>query len=191
MQAAAGVVIVSWVAYWSLLGLQYLSAERRRRREGDGSQRRADNRSMAGMLLEVVAFATLCLFRRGATEHVPEMLLWLAAPLALLAVLVAALGARSLGREFRMQAVVTEDHQLVTNGPFSVVRHPIYASLLALLLATGITIAQWPALAASVAVFLVGTEIRVYVEDALLARRFGAEFDAYRKRTAAYIPFVR
>jgi protein-S-isoprenylcysteine O-methyltransferase Ste14 len=72
-----------------------------------------------------------------------------------------------------------------------VVRHPIFASLLGLLLATGLTITQWPALLASLAIFLVGTEIRVRAEEALLGARFGAEFEAYRKRTAAYIPFVR
>ncbi|MCL5742542.1 MAG: isoprenylcysteine carboxylmethyltransferase family protein [Acidobacteria bacterium] len=191
MQAAAGVVFVSWVAYWGLLGIEYLSAERRRRRDGDGSRRRADNRSMGGLLLEFIAFATVCLFRRETAGQVPETLLWLAALLAVLAVLMGALPGRSLGREFRLQAMVTEDHRLATGGPYRVVRHPIYASLLALLLATGITITQWTALAVSVLIFLMGTEIRVRVEDALLARRFGAEFDAYRKRTAAYIPFVR
>ena len=36
-----------------------------------------------------------------------------------------------------------------------------------------------------------GTEIRVRIEDALLAGRFGAAFEDYRRRVAAYIPFVR
>ena len=118
--------------------------------------------------------------------------MWLAVLLAPLAVVVGALAARSLGREFRIQAVVTEGHRLITSGPYRVVRHPIYASLLGLLLATGFTItAVAGAGLASLAVFLVGTEIRVRAEDALLAARFGAEFEAYRKRTAAYIPFVR
>jgi protein-S-isoprenylcysteine O-methyltransferase Ste14 len=146
---------------------------------------------MAGMSLEFVAFATAFGFRRGAMEPAPEVLLWLAVLLAPLAVVVGALAARSLGREFRIQAVVTERHRLITSGPYRLMRHPIYASLLGLLLGTGITITAWPALLASLAVFLVGTEIRVRVEDALLAARFGADFEAYRKRTAAYIPFVR
>ena len=40
-------------------------------------------------------------------------------------------------------------------------------------------------------VFLAGTEIRVRVEDRLLAERFGEEFRRYRQRTPAYIPFLR
>jgi protein-S-isoprenylcysteine O-methyltransferase Ste14 len=86
---------------------------------------------------------------------------------------------------------VTAGHRLLTSGPYRPVRHPFYASLLGLLLATGITTTHWPALPASLAVFLVGTGIRVRAEDALLGARFGADFHAYRRRTAAYIPFVR
>jgi protein-S-isoprenylcysteine O-methyltransferase Ste14 len=191
VRAAISVLVACWLAYWMLLGHQYISAKRRRLREGEASPRRADGRSMAGMSLEFVAFATAFGFRRGATDPAPEPLLWLAMLLAPLAVLLGALAARSLGREFRVQAVVTERQRLITSGPYRVIRHPIYASLLGLLLATGLTITQWPALLASLAVFLVGTEIRVRVEDSLLAASFGADFEAYRKRTAAYIPFVR
>jgi protein-S-isoprenylcysteine O-methyltransferase Ste14 len=191
VQAAMIILAACWLAYGILLVLQYVSAERRRRREGEASRRRSDRRSMVGMSLEFVAFATAFGFRRGPMEPTPEVLLWLAMLLAPLAVAMGALAARSLGRDFRVQAVVTEGHQLITTGPYRVVRHPIYASLLGLLLATGITITPWPALLASLAIFLVGTEIRVRVEDALLRARFGAEFEAYRQRTAAYIPLVR
>lgn len=191
MRVSTAVTIGSWVVFWGLLGLRYFAAERARRRQGDASRRRGDSRSLGGMLLEAIAFAAILGFRRGASEPAPEVLLWCGAVLAPLAALVAVYAAYSLGREFRIQAVVTEDHRLVSSGPYRVVRHPIYASLLALLLATGILITQWAALAVAVVVFLVGTEIRVRAEDALLAARFGEEFDAYRARTAAYIPFVR
>ena len=36
-----------------------------------------------------------------------------------------------------------------------------------------------------------GTEIRVWVEDRLLADRFGEEFREYRRSTSAYIPLLR
>lgn len=191
MHAPAAVVATSWVAYWVLLSLQYLAAGRMRRRMGEASPRRDDPRSMRGMLAEAIAFAVVFAFRRGAAEPAPAVLVWCGAMLAPAAVLVAVSAARSLGREFRIQAVVTGDQRLATRGPYRFVRHPIYASLLALLLATGIAITRWPALAAAVVVFLLGTEIRVRAEDALLAARFGEQFDAYRARTAAYIPFVR
>jgi len=39
--------------------------------------------------------------------------------------------------------------------------------------------------------FIVGTEIRVRVEDALLASRFGEQFSQFKNSVPAYIPFVR
>ena len=40
---------------------------------------------------------------------------------------------RHLGRQFRVNAGLYEDHELVTSGPYAIVRHPIYTSLLAML----------------------------------------------------------
>jgi protein-S-isoprenylcysteine O-methyltransferase Ste14 len=43
----------------------------------------------------------------------------------------------------------------------------------------------------AVLIFLAGTEIRVRIEDKLLADGFGDQFRQYRKRVSAYVPFVR
>jgi protein-S-isoprenylcysteine O-methyltransferase Ste14 len=96
-----------------------------------------------------------------------------------------------LGRQFRIQAGLYEDHQLVRSGPYAVVRHPIYASLLALTLATGILMAQWHWLTVGLALCIAGNEIRVRAEDRLLEGRFGEEFREYRTKVRAYVPFVR
>jgi protein-S-isoprenylcysteine O-methyltransferase Ste14 len=63
--------------------------------------------------------------------------------------------------------------------------------MLGMLLATGFAWSWWPQLLAALAIFLVGTEIRVRAEDRLLAGRFGETFTAYRSRVRAYIPFLR
>lgn len=98
---------------------------------------------------------------------------------------------KHLGKQFRVNAGLYEDHELVRTGAYSVVRHPIYAGLLGMLLAT-IAIATPPLWAAvSIALFLIGTEIRVHTEDGLLRGRFGAAFDRYRSSVKAYIPYVR
>jgi protein-S-isoprenylcysteine O-methyltransferase Ste14 len=43
----------------------------------------------------------------------------------------------------------------------------------------------------AVLVFLVGTEIRVRVEDRLLSSRFAERFREYERSVSAYIPFLR
>jgi protein-S-isoprenylcysteine O-methyltransferase Ste14 len=71
------------------------------------------------------------------------------------------------------------------------VRHPIYTSMLCILLGTGALITPPPLFLAALVIFLVGTEIRVKAEDGLLASRFGDEFFRYRQSVSAYVPFVR
>ena len=96
-----------------------------------------------------------------------------------------------LGKQFRVQAGLYADHELVTTGPYAVVRHPIYASLLAVMLSNLLMWTSWPWIAVSLALFIAGTEIRVRTEDNLLAGRFGEKFRAYQRSVRAYIPFAR
>lgn len=147
--------------------------------------------SLSGLLLETTAVLMVWFFRvSGGWREGPA--LWVAA------LLLGAMGdvlmwtaIKHLGRQFRIQAGLYQDHQLVRSGPYAIVRHPIYAGLLAMMLATGLLQTPWPWLLAAVAVFVMGTEIRVRTEDRLLAARFGAEFAEYSKRVPAYLPFVR
>jgi protein-S-isoprenylcysteine O-methyltransferase Ste14 len=96
-----------------------------------------------------------------------------------------------LGRQFRIAAGLWEDHELIRTGPYAVVRHPIYSSLLAMLLCTLLALTPWPWALLCLAIFVAGTEVRVHTEDRLLESRFGETFRDYRRRVPAYVPFVR
>jgi protein-S-isoprenylcysteine O-methyltransferase Ste14 len=98
---------------------------------------------------------------------------------------------RHLGKQWRYEAALSEDHELIQTGPYRWVRHPIYAAMLGMQLSTGFAWTWWPMSVAAVVVFLVGTEIRIRAEDRLLAERFQASFIAYRSRVRAYIPLIR
>jgi protein-S-isoprenylcysteine O-methyltransferase Ste14 len=74
---------------------------------------------------------------------------------------------------------------------YKIVRHPIYLSMIALMLGTGFLRSPLPVLAIALVLSVAGAEIRVRIEDRLLASRFGEQFTAYQKRVPAYIPFVR
>jgi protein-S-isoprenylcysteine O-methyltransferase Ste14 len=60
-----------------------------------------------------------------------------------------------------------------------------------MLVATAALVTRWKWGVAVIALFLIGTEIRVRAEDRLLASRFGDRFTAYRRQVAAYLPLVR
>jgi protein-S-isoprenylcysteine O-methyltransferase Ste14 len=64
--------------------------------------------------------------------------------------------------------------------------------MLCLLLGTGFLITPLPVLLLSVVpLFMIGTEIRVRVEDALLAANLGESFQEYKHGVPACIPFLK
>jgi len=63
--------------------------------------------------------------------------------------------------------------------------------MLCMLCATGFVIAPMPILLLALIVFVIGIEIRVRIEDALLSQRFGEQFRRYQQRVPAYVPFLR
>ena len=56
---------------------------------------------------------------------------------------------------------------------------------------TGLVVSWWPIVMLASVLFIVGMEIRIHAEDALLTDRFGEAFEKYRGTVAAYIPFLR
>jgi protein-S-isoprenylcysteine O-methyltransferase Ste14 len=85
--------------------------------------------------------------------------------------------------------MVRDGHQLVQDGPYAIVRHPIYTGLFAAILGTALTLgtlASWIAVASGLA----GILLRVDIEERLMASEFGAAHAAYRARTRKLIPFV-
>jgi protein-S-isoprenylcysteine O-methyltransferase Ste14 len=149
-----------------------------------------DPRARWGIILQGAGFALVWQgpfwMRNVAGWRLPLSVLFFA-----MAAMLSWTARRTLGRQWRLDAGLNDDHELVRSGPYTIVRHPIYLSMLLMMLATGVLIGRPPALAVALAVALVGTEIRVRVEDSLLVSRFGSDFDEYRRRVPAYLPLLR
>jgi len=100
---------------------------------------------------------------------------------------VAALTA--LGRQFSGYVTVQENHRLVQTGIYSVIRHPMYLGVLLSMPGFGLVFRSWltiPILILS-AIFVA---VRIHQEEKLLQQHFGADFDAYRRRTWRLLPFL-
>ncbi len=152
--------------------------------------RNLDRRARWGILLVAIAYSIL--WQTKFWER--QLLSWRVATSTVFFLLAGVLSwtaTRSLGRQWRLDAGLNPDHELVVTGPYRVVRHPIYTSMLCVLLGTGFMITPWWLLLVSLLVFMAGTEIRVRVEDRLLASRFGDQFRKYESRVPTYIPFVK
>ena len=169
---------ILWLLPFPLIGWNRSAPEKR------------DNRWRWGLLLQVIAYSLLWQGPFWMLSPAP----WQIA-IALLCFFFAALlswtSTRALGKHLRFDAALSHDHQLVRSGPYGMIRHPIYTSMLCILLGTGVLVTPPLLFFAALIVFLLGTEIRVRAEDALLASRFGDEFHRYRQTVSAYVPFVR
>jgi protein-S-isoprenylcysteine O-methyltransferase Ste14 len=93
-----------------------------------------------------------------------------------------------LGRNWGMPMTVKAEPELVTTGPYAVVRNPIYSGLVLALTGTALTInlTVFIAVAAFAAYFV----LSAHVEDRNLARLFPDTYPAYRARTKMLIPYV-
>ncbi|HVC82151.1 MAG TPA: isoprenylcysteine carboxylmethyltransferase family protein [Chloroflexota bacterium] len=97
---------------------------------------------------------------------------------------------RTLGRFFRTVVVIQEDHQLVDDGPYQMLRHPSYAGTLLSVVGVGIGLGNWLSTLAVVALTLAGFVRRIILEESVLRDQFGASFQAYAKRTWRVVPLV-
>jgi protein-S-isoprenylcysteine O-methyltransferase Ste14 len=185
LQMAAMVeLVVCWIA-WSMT-----FAKPQKQAKGQAKAVRAPA-SRWGIFLVALSFACAWAYIKPRGFEKPALSLVVSMSLAPLAVALAYAATRQLGKQWRYEAALSADHELITAGPYRWLRHPIYASMLIILLATLLAWTWWPMLLVSLVFFLAGTEIRVRAEERLLSERFPAEYAAYRQRTHAYIPFLR
>ena len=149
-----------------------------------------DKRARWGIFLVGLAFFTV--FQGKFWERpLPVWRPWISVPFLLIADFLAWNSVRTLGRQWRVDAGLNADHELVTSGAYRIVRHPIYTSILCILLGAGFLITPLPMLALATVLAILGTEIRVRIEDGLLASRFGDTFRQYQRSVPAYLPFLR
>jgi protein-S-isoprenylcysteine O-methyltransferase Ste14 len=144
-----------------------------------------------GLALESLAIFLAFIVHRAAADPPPLAAQAFAFALGIASAVMAWQAVRHLGRQFRVHAGLYHDHELIRSGPYAFVRHPIYSSLLGMLVCSMLILTPWQWAAVPLLLFVAGTEIRVRSEDALLASRFGAEFQSYCSSVPAYIPYLR
>jgi protein-S-isoprenylcysteine O-methyltransferase Ste14 len=188
-QLAFATVGLCWLAFGAIVVLG--------KRQATSTEKKRDLKSHVGFALQGLAYAMcFALHRPYYTSFFPASKP-IEIGLALLTFLIGAVSvwfcyaaARTLDKQWALVARVVEGHELVTQGPYAVVRNPIYLAMLGMLIATGLATTRWQVLLAALVIFQIGTAIRIRSEERILREAFGMKFDEYVRRVPAFLPRV-
>ena len=177
-----------WGGYW---WISSRGVKRDAREEGRGARLRH--------ILPIALAAALVAWPQVPAQ--PAWLAWLGQrvlpraawqPLVGLALLVAGLALavwarRVLGRNWSAWVTLKQEHELVQDGPYRVVRHPIYAGLILGFVGTAIARDELRGLLA-VALVACTFIAKLRLEQRWLREQFGVRYEEYCRRTWALLP---
>ena len=81
------------------------------------------------------------------------------------------------------------DHELIVEGPYALVRHPIYTGLLLAFIGSALAVGEWRGVLA-VAIVAASFWRKLRLEESVMRRQFGEAYARYAARVPALIPLV-
>ena len=114
---------------------------------------------------------------------------WLGAGITVGGILFAVWAREHLGRNWSRSVTIKEGHELITTGPYAVVRHPIYTGMLAGFLGMAIAISQVRGFIVLVLIF-VAFWVKLRLEEKWMRAQFGETYATYARKTAALVPYL-
>jgi protein-S-isoprenylcysteine O-methyltransferase Ste14 len=95
---------------------------------------------------------------------------------------------RALGAMWSVHVEIRDGHQLVDNGPYRFVRHPIYVAAMAELASVPLVLSAWRSGLFWLVVYAVALTLRVRAEETAMHDQLGDRWAAYCRRTGAFFP---
>ncbi len=105
-------------------------------------------------------------------------------------ILFRAMAVRYLGKYFTATVQIRADHNLITSGPYSIVRHPSYTGAFLAIVAGGVVLGSLPGFMISCMAMMLAYYVRIGIEEKELTERFGDEYRSYQQRTKMIVPYV-
>jgi protein-S-isoprenylcysteine O-methyltransferase Ste14 len=114
---------------------------------------------------------------------------WLGVAVTIPGLLFAVWAREHLGRNWSSSVTIKQDHELITSGPYGVVRHPIYTGILTGFLGMAIAISQVRGFIVFVLIFL-AFWMKLRMEEQWMRSQFGETYASYARQTAALVPYL-
>ena len=139
-----------------------------------------------GMLVPLIyVFSSLLDF---ANYSLPNWVGWIGAILFALAIWLLWRTHVDLGRSWTPTLGIRDDHQLVTDGVFKYMRHPMYAAHILWAIAAVLMLHNWIAGFSFLAVVIPHYLLRIGDEEKMMLDKFGDEYSEYMKKTGRFFP---
>jgi protein-S-isoprenylcysteine O-methyltransferase Ste14 len=179
----AGRMWLVWLIIW--LALAFFSKSTKRRESGAERMQHVIPVVLGCMLVFNEGFGGTWVSRRIFPGN-PSLLLICVAVTAL--GLLFSLWARfALGSNWSGAVTIKDGHQLIREGPYRRIRHPIYTGLLAAFLATAVAQGLVSGILGFVLV-AAGIYRKALREERFLAQEFGESFVEHRRHTGMFLP---
>jgi len=150
-------------------------------------------RGALGLVFYAALFAWLFWPRALAWTYLPIVpaVRWLAVALLLPVLMFFAWSFQSIGNNYRGGVGLYDAHELVTTGPYRWIRHPVYASFIAIMLLVFLLSANWVLGLSGLILVSAVAATRIPIEEHQLQERFGPAWESYRDRTGRLMPRMR
>lgn len=103
--------------------------------------------------------------------------------------LIACWSRSKLGKNWSLSVQKKEGHELIQDGIYKIVRHPIYTGLLMLFIGNAIIVGDYRGIIA-IAIVFISFWFKLLKEEKILIEIFGKRYEEYKTRTKALIPFL-
>lgn len=142
------------------------------------------------LLLSVMAYLLNPRWMKWSNLRLPAWLRWSGAGLGAACLPLSYWVFSTIGKNITPTVETRENHELVTNGPYRWVRHPLYSVGISFFISLSVLAANWLMGLASLLV-LAMLLVRLPKEEAKLIERFGNEYREYMKRTGRFFPRLK
>ena len=190
--AISKAIFVGLVIVWYAIRYEYA---RRSRREKVVSSARGPLEtallliSLSGLGLVPLVYVATGMPRFADYSFYP-LLAWLGSVFAIAALGMLHLTHHALGRNWSISLDVRENHELVTNGVYRRVRHPMYSAFWLWAIAQALLLPNWVAGFAGLTGFGILFFGRVAREERMMLEIFGDSYRAYMERTGRIFPSI-
>jgi protein-S-isoprenylcysteine O-methyltransferase Ste14 len=184
VQAILAIIAIGWIVFW--VGWLIAAAGAKSSQGG-----RTGLARLAGVrvALIVIAVYLVRLNMHGGHQIAASLLLGGIGLAVWLAGLGLAVWARIyIGANWGMPMTKREDPDLVTTGPYRLIRHPIYSGIILGLVGTALATSLYGLIVAAVLTAYFGYS--AVTEERFLAKQFPDTFPAYKARTKMLVPFL-